>query len=109
METELEELRLRIGRLEDIVAKIGPKKDEDGRTHLARVLDVLAHAGWLTAAEIADRAGIDSGSSRMVLYTNKELFTNVRISAGRVKWQISPLHRHVGRVSEGPQLSQRQG
>lgn len=111
MDTELEVLRRRIdyveGILQGIVAKIGPRREDDGRTHLARVIDVFRNRPgmWLTAAEVAQQAGIDHGSARMVLYSNKETFTTVRISAGRVRWQLNPLQRFQEIIAPEPVMA----
>lgn len=107
---ELGELRLRIERLEGMLFKV-TNRDEDGRTHLQRVLDVLRNTPgeWLSASEIAQRATIDPGSARMILYTNREMFASVKISAGRVKWQISPRQRFEQLITPEPALATAEG
>jgi hypothetical protein len=89
------ELQLRVSRLEELVkARIRPPRE--GKPHLARVLDVMRARGgdYMTANEIATAAEIDPGAARLVLYEHKnELFISVRISTGRVKWQLSPRAR----------------
>jgi hypothetical protein len=99
---EINELKLRVERLEALF-RIGPAPAvTDGRPHIERVLEILREnpAEWLTSSEIAKRAGIDPGAARLVLYANKELFASVRVSAGRVKWQISPLQRFACAAAE---------
>lgn len=78
-----------------------PRQD-DGKTNCERVIEVLraSDGRWLSASEIAQKAMVDPGSVRMVLYTNKEMFIATRVSAGRVKWQISPRQRFSGALAD---------
>jgi hypothetical protein len=90
---QIGELRLRLERIEELLGKDRRALDDDDRPHLTRVQEVLeANPGeWLSASEIARRANLEPSSVRVILYGHKDdVFTFVRVTPGRVRWQLRP-------------------
>lgn len=105
------ELRMRVERLEGIVARVGPQQETaDPRPHLERVIEVFgANTGeWMSATEVAEKAGIDPGAARLVLYSRRDLFTCVKVSPGRVRWQFVNPQKALEELNSERPLAQAQ-
>jgi hypothetical protein len=61
---------------------------------------------WISATEVAERAEIEPGAARLVLYSRRDLFTCVKVSPGRVRWRFINAQKALEEIKAEPALAE---